>query len=175
LIVRTTVDPMSMAERVRRMVHEVDSQTAITNVLTLEQARHDSMTSARLTASLLGLFAALALLIAAAGIGGIMALAVSQRVHEIGIRMALGAQRSNILWMVLGQGLLLTLLGLGIGVAGALALTRMLKSLLFEVPPTDPVTFAGVALVLVAAALVATLLPARRAAATDPIDALRCE
>jgi putative ABC transport system permease protein len=175
LILRTTVEPMSMAERVRRIVHEVDSQTAITNVLTLEQARHDSMTSARLTASLLGLFAALALLIAAAGIGGIMALAVSQRVHEIGIRMALGAQRSNILWMVLGQGLLLTLLGLGIGVAGALALTRLLKSLLFEVPPTDPVTFAGVVLVFVATALFATVLPARRAAAIDPIDALRCE
>jgi putative ABC transport system permease protein len=147
----------------------------VTHVLTLEQARTESTASPRLTASLLGIFAVLALLIAAAGIGGIMALTVSQRVHEIGIRIALGAQPSSILRMILGQGLLLAMLGVGIGIAGALALGNLVKSLLFEVAPTDPVTFAGVALVLIAAAMIATYLPARRAAAVDPIIALRAE
>ena len=118
---------------------------------------------------------ALALLIAASGIGGIMALTVSQRVREIGIRIALGAQRSEILKMVLGQGLLLALLGLGIGIAGALSLKGLVKSLLFGVAPADPVTFAAVGIVLAGAALVACYLPARRAASIDPIDALRME
>jgi len=141
----------------------------------VEQARDESLVSPRLTATLLGLFAGLALLIAAAGIGGIMALAVSQRVREIGIRMALGARPGDILKMVLGQGLGLTLLGVAIGAAGALALTGLAKSLLFEITPTDPFTFASVALVLLAAAIVASYLPARRAAGVDPIDALRCD
>jgi len=175
LIVRTTLDPASMAGTLTRAVHDVDSQAAVTHVLTLEQARAESTASPRLTASLLGIFAALALLIAAAGIGGIMALNVSQRVHEIGIRIALGAQPSSILRMILGQGLLLAVLGVGIGIAGALALGNLVKSLLFEVAPTDPITFAGVAFVLIVAAIVATYLPARRAAAVDPIIALRTE
>ena len=175
LIVRTTLEPASMAATLTRAVHEVDPQAAVTHVLTLEQARTESTASPRLTASLLGIFAVLALLIAAAGIGGIMALTVSQRVHEIGIRIALGAQPSSILRMILGQGLLLAMLGVGIGIAGALALGSLVKSLLFEVAPTDPVTFAGVALVLIAAAMIATYLPARRAAAVDPIIALRAE
>jgi putative ABC transport system permease protein len=175
LIVRTAADPQAMARRMREVVHEVDSQTAITHEMTLEQAREESLVSPRLTATLLGLFAGLALLIAAAGIGGIMALAVSQRVREIGIRMALGARPADVLKMVLGQGLGLTLLGVAIGAAGALALTGLAKSLLFEVTPTDPFTFASVALVLLAAAIVASYLPARRAAGVDPIDALRSE
>jgi putative ABC transport system permease protein len=104
-----------------------------------------------------------------------MALAVSQRVREIGIRIALGAQPSKILGMILGQGLLLAALGVGIGLVGALAVTGLVKSLLFEVTPTDPATFVGVAVVLVAAAIMASYLPARRAAAIDPIEALRTE
>ena len=175
LIVRTAADPQAMARRMREVVHEVDSQTAITHEMTLEQAREESLVSPRLTATLLGLFAGLALLIAAAGIGGIMALAVSQRVREIGIRMALGARPADVLKMVLGQGLGLTLLGVAIGAAGALVLTGLAKSLLFEVTPTDPFTFASVAVVLLVAAIVASYLPARRAAGVDPIDALRCE
>jgi putative ABC transport system permease protein len=175
LIVRTAADPQAMARRMREVVHEVDSQTAITHEMTLEQARDESLVSPRLTATLLGLFAGLALLIAAAGIGGIMALAVSQRVREIGIRMALGARPRDILRMILGHGLALTWLGVAIGAAGALALTGLAKSLLFEVTPTDPLTFAGVAVVLVGAAVVASYLPARRAAGVDPMDALRCE
>jgi len=175
LIVRSAADPEAIARRMREVVHEADSQTAITHEMTVEQAREESLASPRLTATLLGLFAALALLIAAAGIGGIMALAVSQRVREIGTRMALGARPADVLRMVLGHGLALTFLGVAIGAAGALALTGLAKSFLFEVTPTDPLTFAGVALVLLASALLASFLPARRAASIDPIVALRNE
>jgi ABC-type antimicrobial peptide transport system permease subunit len=164
-----------MAIAITRAVHQVDSQAAVTHLLTLEQARSESVASPRVTASLLAIFAALALLIAAAGIGGIMALTVSQRVREIGIRLALGARPSSILWMVLSQGLLLASLGVGLGILGALGLKTLLKSLLFGVTPRDPVTFGGVAFVLVASAMIATYLPARRAAAVDPIIALRTE
>jgi|HubBroStandDraft_6_1064221.scaffolds.fasta_scaffold12855_2 putative ABC transport system permease protein len=175
LIVRTIADPGAMAGIVTRAIHDVDSQAAVTHVLTLEQARAESVASPRVTASLLAIFAALALLIAAAGIGGIMTLTVSQRVREIGIRLALGARPSSILWMVLSQGLVLASLGVGIGIVGALGLRTLLKSLLFGVTPSDPITFGGVAFVLVASAMMATYLPARRAAAVDPIIALRTE
>jgi putative ABC transport system permease protein len=175
LVVRTAAEPGAMARAITRAVHDVDSQAAITRVMTLEQARYDSMASPRVTASLLGLFAALALLIAASGIGGIMALTVSQRVREIGIRIALGAQPSAISRMILGQGLLLAVLGVTLGIAGALALKGLMKSLLFGVTPADPVTFAVVGTVLIGAAIIASYLPARRAASVDPIDALRME
>jgi putative ABC transport system permease protein len=175
LAVRTIADPRSMGEAITRALHEVDPQLAVTHIVTLEQARAESTASPRVTASLLGIFGGLALVIAAAGIGGIMALAVSQRVREIGIRIALGAQPSKILGMILGQGVLLAALGVGIGLLGALVVTSMVKSLLFEVTPTDPVTFLCVAVVLVTAAIMASYLPARRAAAIDPIEALRTE
>jgi putative ABC transport system permease protein len=175
LIVRTMADPRGLATALTQAVHEVDSQTAVTHVLTLEEARSESMASPRVTASLLAIFAGLALLIAAAGIGGIMALTVSQRTREIGIRMAMGAQPLNVMRMVLGQGMLLAVLGVGIGVVGAFALTRLVKTLLFEVTPNDPFTFASVAVTLVAAAAIASFLPARRAASIDPIAALRSE
>lgn len=175
LIVRTVAEPRSMAQAITRAIHEVDSQTAVMRTLTLEQARYESLASPRVTASLLGIFGALALVIATAGIGGIMALMVSQRVREIGIRIALGAGPSKILQMVLGQGFLLAVLGVAIGLAGAIALTGLVKSLLFEVPPTDVWTFAGVALTLLTAAALASFLPARRAAAIDPNEALRAE
>jgi putative ABC transport system permease protein len=175
LIVRTISEPRRMAQALTRAVHDVDPQTAVTHVLTLEQARYESMASPRVTASLLGIFAGLALVIATAGIGGIMALMVSQRVREIGIRIALGARPASILQMVLGQGMLLAVLGVGIGIAGAVALTGLVKSLLFEVPPTDVLTFSGVGLTLLAAAALASYLPARRAAAVDPNIALRAD
>ncbi|HXE35039.1 MAG TPA: ABC transporter permease [Verrucomicrobiae bacterium] len=175
LIVRTISEPRRMAQALTRAVHDVDPQTAVTHVLTLEQARYESMASPRVTASLLGIFAGLALVIATAGIGGIMALMVSQRVREIGIRIALGARPASILQMVLGQGMLLAVLGVGIGIAGAVALTGLVKSLLFEVPPTDVWTFSGVGLTLLAAAALASYLPARRAAAVDPNIALRAD
>ena len=133
------------------------------------------MASPRLTAILLGLFAALALVITAAGIAGVMALSVSQRTHEMGIRMALGATRGDLLWMALRQGMALVLAGLAIGAIGALALTRLMSTLLFAVEPTDPLTFgAGAALVIVVGTL-ATAIPAYRAARVDPIATLRAE
>jgi putative ABC transport system permease protein len=175
LIVRTMSEPRSMARAITQAVHDVDPQTAVTHILTLEQARYESMASPRVTASLLGVFAGLALVIATAGIGGIMALMVSQRVREIGIRIALGARPASILQMVLGQGMLLAVLGVGIGIAGAAAMAGLMKSLLFEVPPTDVLTFSGVGLTLLAAAALASYLPARRAAAVDPNIALRAD
>jgi putative ABC transport system permease protein len=175
LIVRTIAEPGSMAKALIRAVHDVDPQTAVNRVLTLEQARYRSMASPRVTATLLGVFAALALVIATAGIGGIMALMVSLRVREIGIRIALGAGPSKILQMILGQGFLLAALGVAIGIVGAMTLTGLVKSLLFQVPATDVWTFAGVGLTLLAAAALASYLPARRAAAVDPNVALRAE
>ena len=175
LVLRTAADPAHMGPQLARAVHDVDPQMAVSQVITLDQALSDSLSAPRVTASLLGLFAGLALLIAVAGIGGIMALSVSQRVREIGIRLALGAQPSGIMRMLVGQGLALALIGVGIGFAGALALTHLLKSLLFEVAPNDPATFLGVGIVLVGAAMVAVLVPARRAASIDPNVALRSE
>jgi len=175
LLLRTTGDPLTLANAVRRVVHELDPQTAITNLETLEQARSETLASPRVTAQLLGLFAALALVIAATGIGGILALSVSQRVHEIGIRVALGADSFAVMRMIVGQGMSLVLLGGALGLAGALALTRLLKALLFEVTPTDPSTFAGVVLLLLGTALLACYIPARRATRIDPLTALRCE
>lgn len=175
LIVRTVADPASMTRALTRAVHDVDSQTAVTHVLTIEQARYESMASPRVTTTLLGIFGGLALLIATAGIGGIMALMVSQRVRELGIRIALGASSANILSMILGRGVLLAGLGIAIGIAGAVVLTGLVKSLLFEVPPTDVLTFGAVGLTLLVAAGVASFLPARRAASVDPNVALRAE
>lgn len=176
LVVRTAIaDPLVMAHQLTRAILDVDPTTAVSGILSLDAARSDSVSTPRTTASLLGVFGALALLIATAGIGGIMALTVSQRVHEIGIRIALGAQPSRVLYMILGHGVGLALLGVAIGLVGALGLTGLAKSLLFEVTPTDPVTYFAVALVFVSAALLAGYLPARRAAAIDPIEALRCE
>jgi putative ABC transport system permease protein len=175
LLVRTTAEPRGMQQALTAAIHDVDSQTAVTRVLTLEQARYESMASPRVTASLLGIFAGLALVIASAGIGGIMALMVSQRVREIGIRIALGAGPEKILQMVIGRALFLAGLGIAIGIVGAVGMTSLVKSLLFEVPPTDAITFAAVGLTLLAAAGFASYLPARRAAAIDPNEALRAD
>jgi ABC-type antimicrobial peptide transport system permease subunit len=124
---------------------------------------------------LLGIFAALALVIAAAGVGGMLALAVNQRWNEIGIRVALGAKPADVVGMILRQGMVLVVAGLGVGVLAALALTRLMRTLLFEVQPADPFTFAGVSLTLAAVALMACYLPARRALRVDPLLALRRE
>lgn len=175
LIVRTVADPASMIRALTHAVHDVDSQTAVTHVLTIEQARYESMASPRVTTTLLGIFGGLALLIATAGIGGIMALMVSQRVRELGIRIALGASSANIVGTILGRGVLLAGLGVAIGVAGALALTGLVKSLLFEIPPNDVLTFGAVGFTLLVAAALASFLPARRAASVDPNVALRAE
>jgi putative ABC transport system permease protein len=175
LLVRTAVAPSALTPQLRQAVYDVDPENAIDQVQTLETARSESIASPRLTAVLLGLFAALALLITAAGIAGVMALTVSQRAHEIGVRMALGASAGSVLQLVLRQGLTLVLIGLALGVAGAFTLARMMSTLLFAVEPTDPLTWLAVALALAAVAALACFLPARRATMIDPLRALRSE
>jgi predicted permease len=175
LLVRTAADPMSIAKLMREAVYEVDSDTAVDRVQTLEQVRSDAVASPRLTAILLAMFAGLALVITAAGIAGVMALSVNQRTHELGVRLALGATPGRVLGMVMRQGMSFVLVGLSMGVAGALLLGRFMSSLLFAVEPTDPITFLAVALVLIAVAAAACLVPARRVTSIDPMLALRSE
>ncbi len=175
LMARTQGDPMAVARTVVQCLYEVDPNQPAGRIQSLEQYRADSIAAPRLTANLLGLFALLALAIAAAGIGGVMALAVSQRTHEIGVRMAIGARPAEIVRMILSQGMGLALVGVVIGIAAAFALTHAVKSFLFGVTPNDPATFFTVAAVLATAALAACYLPARRAAQVDPLRALRTE
>lgn len=175
LIVKTMSDPMSVSKHIRDVVHQADADTAVDQVRTLEQVRNDSVASPRLTAWLLCLFAVLALIITAAGIYGVMALSVTQRTREIGIRMALGATRGRILAMVMRQGMTLVLVGLVGGIIGALTLNRVVASLLFATPTTDLMTFAATSLLLMVAAGVACLVPAIRATSVNPITALRNE
>jgi len=175
LTVRTRVAPASLAEPIRRAILEVDADQPVSNIRTLEEDIAKSVAARRHTLTLLGLFAGVALGLAAVGLYGVLAHAVALRRNEIGIRLALGAQRADVLQLILRHGLGLTLLGLAIGFAGALALTRILRNQLYEVGPTDPLTFAAVALLLLAVALFACWLPARRAARVDPMVALRNE
>jgi predicted permease len=175
LLIRTIADPESLINQTRQAIYEIDSETAIDRVQTLEKARQESIASPRLTALLLTLFAGLALVITAAGISGVMALQVTQRTHELGIRLALGASRNSILWMVLRQGMTLIFMGLAIGSLGALLLTRWLSTMLFAVEPTDPLTYLTVAVVLATAAAIASFIPARRVTGIDPMIALRSE
>jgi putative ABC transport system permease protein len=175
LLVRTAMAPSVLVPQLRQAVYSADQDNAIDQVHTLEHVRQESIASPRLTAVLLGLFAALAVLITAAGITGVMALRVSQRTHEIGIRMALGASATKVLGLVLRQGLTLVLIGLALGAAGAYALTRLMSTLLFEVEPTDPLTWLMVAVALAAIAALACFVPARRATLIDPLTALRSE
>ena len=173
LLVRATGDPLAIARRVEGEVRSIDPAQPVANVASLEELRVQSLAPSRVTAWLLGLFALLALVITGAGLAGVVAFSVSQRTQEIGVRMALGAERSEVLGMVLREGMRLVLAGLVLGVMGAVALTRLMSGMLYGVPATDPLTFAGVAVVLVAVAAVACLVPARRAATVDPIVALR--
>jgi len=175
VLVKTAADPMTVARQVRRAILEVDPETAIPLVETLDEARADTLTQPRVMADLLAIFAALALIVAATGIGGILALTVSQRVRDIGIRIAIGAKPGQVFGAVIRQGMGLVAAGLAIGIAGALAFTRLLDSLLFEVAPHDAVTFISVAVLFLAAALAACYIPARRATKIDPLIALRQE
>ena len=166
---------MAEARRIRDAVHQADAETAIDQVKTLQQVLDDSVASPRLTAGLLGLFALLALVITGAGIAGVMALAVTQRTREIGIRIALGASRSRIVTMMMRQALLLVLLGLIAGLAGALWFNRLIASLLFATPSAEPFTFVAVSCLLILAGAVACLIPSLRATCIDPILTLRRE
>jgi predicted permease len=175
LVVRTKVPPLTLAETLRGEILKLDPDQPVSNVRTLEQIVANAAGQRRLMLVVIGLFAAVAVLLAAIGLYGVMAYSVSRRTREIGVRMALGAQRVEVLRQIIRQGLKLALLGVTVGLLGAFAFTRVLAHLLFGVTPQDPFTFAGVAVVLVAVALLACWLPARRAARVDPMVALRCE
>jgi predicted permease len=171
--VRAEGDPLRFVNSVRSQVLAIDRDQAVSGVRTMDDVVEAEVGQRRLILMLLGLFAGAALLLTLVGIYGMIAYWVVQRTKEFGIRGALGAQQGNILWLVIGQGLSLTLGGEAIGIAGALALTRVMKALLFQVSATDPLTFVGIGLLLVLLALTATYIPARRATRIDPMAALR--
>jgi putative ABC transport system permease protein len=175
MVLRGALDPRNLTSAIHAAVHAVDKDQAIADLQTLEQIKSGTVASDRMQTMLLAIFAALALLLAAIGIYGVISYSVTQRTHELGIRAALGASRGSLLTMVIRRGMRLTLMGLAIGVAGALALTRLLGSLLFGISPRDPVTLIVVAAVLSSVALLACYIPARRAAGVDPMVALRYE
>ena len=175
LAVRTAADPDSMVSAVRAQVRDVDPDQPLYHVATLNQVLSESLAPRRFNMLLLGIFAGIALTLATVGIYGVMAFSVTQRTHEIGIRMALGAERRNVLRLIVLQGLRLTLFGVVLGVAGAWALTSFLTTFLFGVAPRDPATFALVSLALVAVSILACYIPARCATRVDPMVALRYE
>ncbi|HEV2298118.1 MAG TPA: ABC transporter permease [Candidatus Acidoferrales bacterium] len=175
LTIRTRSASAGLVEAVKKQVWSVDSQIPVSDAQSMDGLMAVSLAQQRFNMLLLGFFAALALILAAVGIYGLMAYGVSQRTHEIGIRIALGAQRRDVLWLVVANGAKLALSGIAVGVAGALALTRVMTSLLFEVKPTDPATFVSVAILLTLVALLACYIPARRAMRVDPMVALRYE
>ena len=175
LFARTSGDTTPFTDRVADLVHTVDARQPVSRVRTLDSIRSRSLAPPRLTAMLVTLFAAVALIITAVGIGGVVSFSVSQRTTEIGVRMALGAPRASVVRMIVRQGLAPVTIGFGVGVGGALMVTRVLGRLLFAVEPTDPLTYAAVVAMLATAATCACLAPAKRAAAIDPMRALRAE
>ncbi len=175
ILTRTAGDPLNWAAAVRGQVSAIDPSQPPHDIATLDELRAKSITPRRVNMLLLGSFALLGLLLAAVGIYGVVSYSAGERTREIGIRMALGARRGDVLRLVVGRGFGLALIGVAIGLAGALALTRFLSTLLYGVKPTDPVTFVAVSLILIGVALLASYIPARRAARVDPMTALRYE
>ena len=175
VVVRTASDPVALAAAVTDAIHKADPNLPVTHVMTMDGLLTDTISPRRFSATLVGVFAVLAIVLAAVGIYGVMSYTVSQRTQEIGVRMALGAQLTSVRRMILGQTLKLTLIGVALGLAGAFVVARFLTSLLFGVGVYDPLTFLGVAVLLVAVALAASYVPARRAMRVHPIVALRYE
>ena len=175
LVVRTEVEPASLTAPVREAVWAIDKDQPVSDIRSMEEIFSESIARQRFSMLLLAIFAGVAMLLGAVGIYGVVSYSVAQRAHEIGVRMALGAPRGNVLRMVVGQGLKLVLLGVGIGLVAASVLTRLMESLLFGISATDPATFVAISVVLVAAATLASYIPARRATRIDPLIALRYE
>jgi predicted permease len=175
LMVRTGHDPMAVAGSIRRVVAGIDPSIAFTSVQTMDDVRDQSLAQARFLMTLLFAFAGAGLLLGAVGVYGVMAHAARGRTREMGIRVALGAQRPAVRWLVLREGLLLTAAGVALGVAAALVACRAMTALLYQVAASDPVTFLVVPSVLACTALMATWLPAARAARADPMESLRAE
>ena len=175
IVLRASGDPLSLASPVSAVVRETDKDLPIAKMRAMESVVGGSIAQPRFRSMLLGLFGALAVTLAAVGVYGVISFSVTQKTHEFGIRMALGAQASDVLRLVAREGMLLVALGIGLGIAGALGLTRVIASLLFGVEPTDPVTFVSVAAALGGIGLLACVIPARRATKVDPMEALRCE
>jgi putative ABC transport system permease protein len=175
LVVRSAISPESLVRGIRQEVAKLDPELPLSNVSSVQQAMDRSLVTTRLTNSLLAGFAATALLLALTGIYGVMSLNVANRRNEFGIRLALGAQTSNVLKLILGQGFRLAMVGVALGLLAAIAFTRLLKGLLFGISASDPLTFAVIAVLLVGVALLACWIPARRATKVDPLEALRSE
>ena len=173
--IRAAGNPEMLMASAQREIRRIEPAAIIDTVQTMSQRIDDTLSPRRLNLVLFGLFSALALVLAAVGLYGVVAYTAGQRTREFGIRMALGARATNVLWLVLGEGLKLALAGVAIGLAAAIALTRLLAKLLFGVSPTDPLTIVSVAMVLAFVATVACWLPARRATRIPPIEALRLD
>jgi putative ABC transport system permease protein len=175
LIIRASVRPEALADAIRKTVWSLDPDQPILRMGTMQARLDQFYAPRRFNMLLFSGFALVALVLAAVGIYGVLAYMVTQRAHEIGIRMALGAKTRDVLWLIVRQGLALTLIGVALGLGAALALTRVLQNLLYGVSATDPATFAGIALLLLGVACVASFIPARRATKVDPLVALRHE
>ena len=175
VVARTAVEPLTLVDPVRRTIHDLDRNLPISNVFTMDRVVVRSLWQPRMFSWIFGFFGAVALVLAVVGVYGVVSYSVAQRTREIGIRVALGAARGSIRAMVLRQGMRATAVGVGIGLAGAVAVTRVMGALLYGVSPTDPLTFGLVTVVLGVTALVASLVPAWRATRVDPIVALRYE
>jgi putative ABC transport system permease protein len=175
LVARTNSDPQKMLAAIRNQLQQLDPRLPVSSAKLLTERMALPLLPVRVAASLLGSFGILALALAAIGIYGVMSYSVSRRTREIGVRIALGAQASDVLKLAIGQGMMLVLMGVVIGVSVALALTRLARSLLFGVSATDPLTYTGVAALMICVALLACYIPARRATKIDPMVALRNE
>jgi putative ABC transport system permease protein len=175
IVIRTNGDPSSLSSMARSQVHSVDPNIPVTNIRTMDEIFSASIEQQRFAMLLVGLFGAVALALAAIGIYGVMSYSVLQRTHEIGVRMALGAQRTDVLKLILVQGVFISFLGVIVGLAASFALTRVMSTLLFGITPTDTMVFATVAFGIFAIGIVATYMPAWRATKVDPLLALRYE